>query len=265
MTEGLRIEVADHVARLTVDRPEVRNALSAEIVQAMADFLERIEQDPEVRVVLITGGGDHFMAGGDVKNFSQVIEAPVAEVQASFRQRSVAAARLWLTLDRIPQPVVCMVRGSAAGAALSFVAGADLTICADNAVFVLAHVGIGLVADAATSYHLPRAIGLRKAKEMALLGEKMDAQQALAAGLVNRVVPLAELEAETEKLVCKLARGPAVSLAQSKRIMNASLANDMAAQIDLETDALGICGGSEDLREGVRAFVEKRRPDFKGK
>lgn len=264
MADGLITEVSEGVARIVVDRPEARNALSADIVQGMADFVESIEHDPAVRVILVRGAGDHFMAGGDVKSFAQVMDKPVEEIRASFETRSANAARLWIALERIPQPVVCMVRGFAAGASLSFVAGADFTIASDGAMFILAHVGIGLVADAATTYHLPRAVGLRKAKEIALFGDRLNAQQALDIGLVNKVVPDADLEGETEAVLQRLAKGPAVSLAQAKWLMNASLGSDLAGQIERETAAVGICGASNDLKEGVRAFVEKRRPAFRG-
>jgi len=183
-------------------------------------------------------------------------------LRADFEHRSEAAAPLWLALERLPQPVVCAVRGYSAGAALSFVAGADYTIASETSKFLLAHVGIGLVADAGTTYHLPRAIGIRKTKELAFFGDRIDAQQALQIGLVNKVVPDAALETETETILKRLAAAPAVSLANAKRLINASLNNTMDEQLVLETAAVGNCGASADLKEGVRAFIEKRRPEF---
>jgi 2-(1,2-epoxy-1,2-dihydrophenyl)acetyl-CoA isomerase len=264
MTEGLIAETRGAVAVMMLDRPEARNALSGEIIQAMIRFVESIEDDLAVRVVMIGGKGDHFMAGGDVKSFADAIDQPAEELRDDFKQRSVDAEPLWLALERIPQPVVCSVRGFAAGAALSFVAGADYTIASETAQFLLAHVGLGLVADAATTYHLPRTIGVKKAKELAFFGGRYDAQQALEMGLVNKVVPDAELEAETDKIVARLSEGPAISLAWAKRMMNASLGNTIADQLAMEGEAVGDCGASEDLKEGVRAFVEKRKPSFQG-
>lgn len=262
MIEGLITEIAGPVAVLRLNRPEARNAISSDILQAMLRFVESIEHDPAVRVLSISGAGEHFMAGGDVKGFAAMLDLPAEERRADFERRSREAAPLWLALERIPQPVVCSVRGFAAGMALSFVAGSDYCVASETAQFVLAHVGIGLVADAATTYHLPRAIGIRKAKEMAYLGGRYDARQALDMGLVNTIVADAELEAETDRIVQEFAAGPATSLAWAKRLTNASFAQSLEQQLALEGKAVGECGASEEVSEGVRAFFEKRKPDF---
>lgn len=263
--EGLKTEITHGIARMIIDRPEARNAMTGEIIQAMIEFVRQIEHDPAVRVLLISGSGDHFMAGGDVKGMADILAEPKAVIAANFEQRSVDAAPLWLTLERLQQPVVCKVRGFAAGAALSFVAGADITVCSDNAQFLLAHVGLGLVADAGTTYHLPRAIGLRKAKEMAFFGDRMNAEEALQFGLVNQVVSDAALDDAVEQLLARLAKAPAVSLKWAKSLMNVSLQNTLAEQLNLEGRAVAGCGASDDFREGVTAFIEKRKPLFEGK
>jgi 2-(1,2-epoxy-1,2-dihydrophenyl)acetyl-CoA isomerase len=264
MTDELLMRVEGAVARITINRPDARNALTGDMIKAMLAFVRQVEGDSSVHVVLVDGSGEHFMAGGDVKGMTDILASGPDEIRSNFKQRSVDAAPLWITLDRMPQPVVCKVRGFAAGAALSLVAGADFALVADNAQFLLAHVGIGLVADAATSYHLPRAVGVRKAKELAFFGGRIDAQEALAIGLVTGVFPDAELDAATEALVQRLAAAPAVSIAQAKRLMNASLGNSIVEQLAIEGQAVGACGASPDFREGVTAFVEKRKPRFGG-
>jgi 2-(1,2-epoxy-1,2-dihydrophenyl)acetyl-CoA isomerase len=262
MAEDLLTQVENGIARITINRPDQHNAISSDMLQDMLKFVLQIEARPDVRALLITGVGPHFAAGGDVKSFATVISMAPEALRADFERRSTDAAPLWLALERLPQPVVCAVRGFSAGAALSFVAGADYTIASDNSKFLLAHVGIGLVADAGTTYHLPRAIGLRKAKELAFFGDRIDAQQALQLGLVNKVVPDADLEAETETILKRLAVAPSVSIAGAKRLMNASLNNTLSEQLALETEAVGNCGASADIKEGVKAFTEKRRPEF---
>jgi 2-(1,2-epoxy-1,2-dihydrophenyl)acetyl-CoA isomerase len=262
MGNALFTTAENGIARIIINRPESRNALTGEVLQEMLAFVLTIEHDRDIRVLLISGAGEHFAAGGDVKSFASVLEMDPESLRRDFERRSADAAPLWLALSRMPQPVVCAVRGFAAGVALSFIAGADYTLASDTAKFLLAHVGIGLVADGATTYHLPRVIGIRKAKELAFFGDKIDAAQALEIGLINRIVPDAELEAETEILLQRFRQAPAASIAGAKRLLNASLGNDMAAQLAMETQAVGDCGASPDIKEGVRAFTEKRRPVF---
>ena len=265
MSQDLICSVAEGIARMTFNRPEARNAMTGPMIQEMLAFCRRIENDPNVRCLSISGAGEHFMAGGDVKGFMPVIDQPAELKRSNFEQRSFDAAPLWVILERMPKAVVCSVRGFSAGAALSLVAGSDLTIASDNAKFLLAHVGLGLCPDAATTYHLPRTVGVKVAKQLAFFGDRFDAQEALRLGLVNWVVPDAELDARTEEILERLALAPSISIAQSKRLINQALGNTISEQLTEEGVGVGNCAVSEDLKEGVRAFVEKRKPQFRGR
>lgn len=264
MSDDLITNITNGVARIRFNRPDARNAISGAMIHAMIEFCRRIEHDFSVRVVLISGSGAHFMAGADVKGFAAALALSPDELRRDFERRSEEAAPLWVTLERLPQPVVVAVRGVAAGLALSLVAGADYAIAADTASFLLAHVHLGLVADAGTTYHLPRAIGPRRAKQLAFLGDRIGAAEALAMGLVSHVVADSALDSTTETLLGRLAVSPSVSVAQAKHLMNASLGHTLAEQLAMESHAVGLCGASQDLREGVNAFIEKRKPVFQG-
>jgi 2-(1,2-epoxy-1,2-dihydrophenyl)acetyl-CoA isomerase len=265
MADGIILAIDNGIARMTFDRPVARNAMTSDIIQAMIAFLRGLEYNQDVRAILIAGKGDNFMAGGDIKGMAGVLAESEEYRRANLEQRAVDAAPLFLTLERLPQPVVVSARGFAAGVALSFIAGADLTIVSNNAQFLLAHVGIGLCPDGGTTWHVPRAIGVRKAKELAFFGDRFDAEEALRMGLVNRIVPDAELEDQTEKLLKRLVSAPSVSIAQSKYLINRAAGVSLADQLAAEGKSLGLCGQSLDFSEGVKAFLEKRKPAFKGR
>lgn len=264
MSAELLTEIDGPIARITFNRPQARNALTAGMVEAMREFLARIEHDPAVRCVVMSGAGDHFMAGGDVAGFGRALEVAGPERQRDFEQRARVAMPLFTILERLRQPVIAKVRGAVAGASVGWVAAADFVLASETAIFLVAHILLGTSPDGAVTWHLPRAIGLRKAKEMALLGDRMNAEQALAAGLINRVVPSAELDAEVEKLARRLADGPSIAIARTKALLNQSAHRALAEQMALEAESFGACAGTDDFAEGVRAFNEKRKSNFSG-
>ena len=253
------------IARMTFNRPQVRNALTAGMLSSMTAFLEIIEDDPAVRCLIMSGAGEHFMAGGDVGGFNAALESPLQDRQAEFARRAESALPVFAAIERCSKPIIAKVRGAAAGASVSWVATADFVLVSETAQFVFAHIHLGLSPDAGLSFFLPRVIGLRKAKELILLGGRLDAEQAVSAGLANRLVPDAELDSETEKLALRLARGPHVAIRYSKCLLNKSLVNSQAVQMKLEADAFGVCAATHDFSEGVRAFTGKRKAVFEGR
>lgn len=255
-------EVSDHVARLTLNRPQSLNALNLAMIEDLRLATARAEVDPAVRALLITGAGEHFMAGGDLKWFREQLALPPQERQPLFERTISDVHQTTLQLRRCGKPVVAAVRGAVAGFGLSLMLAADLALAAEDAYFTLAYSNIALSPDGGATWSLPRAVGMKRAMEIALLGDRFDAAQALAWGLVNRVVSGDDLLPQAEKLARRLAAGPAEALASTKQLLNASLNNGLAEQLHAEQRAFAACGVNADFGEGLAAFFEKRRPCF---
>ena len=265
MTETVLLEVSEGIATVTLNRPEALNALSDDMMTALVEVMARVEADPAARCVVLRGAGDHFMAGGDVKGFHGCLAETPAERGAHFRDKIRGLHPAIAAMRRMPKPVVASLRGAAAGFGLSLALATDLAIAAEDAYFTLAYCLIGTSPDGGSSYHLPRLVGLRKAMEIALLGERFNAETAQRLGLVNWVVPNEDLEAETAKLAARLARGPGRALGETKALLNASFDNPLEAQLALEAESFARCAATQDFAEGVTAFVEKRAAKFQGK
>lgn len=250
------------VGTLTLNRPEVLNALNREMAVDLNAAIEEAGTDDAIRCLVVRGAGRGFMAGGDVAAMQQnlaTIEDMVNDLIGLFH-KSV------LGLAAMPKPVVGSLHGPIAGAGVSLAMNNDYAIAADNAVFTLAYINLGTIPDGGSTYLLPRLVGRRKALELAMLSEPLDAADALAAGLVNRVVTADALEAETMALAEKLARGPTRAYAETRRLINRSFeADSMADQLSAEQQAFLGCAVTGDFAEGTTAFVEKRRPAFRGR
>lgn len=265
MANEILLDAKDGIATLTLNRPQVLNAVDEEAGKLLVRYASEIERDPAIRCVLLKGAGDNFCAGGDVTMFRTMLDKSADERRAHYRS-FLAFLHLGLaSLARMPKPVVAVVRGAAAGIGLSFTLVSDLAIAADNAKFALAYTQIGVSPDGSGTYFLPRTVGLKKAKEIALLNERMDAQTALGLGLINRVVPLAELDAQADALAHKLAAGATGAMGRTKALLNASLHRTLAEQLDAETEAFADSAASADFAEGVGAFLAKKPPSFTGK
>ncbi|HJP36202.1 MAG: enoyl-CoA hydratase-related protein [Gammaproteobacteria bacterium] len=261
----LLVEKNEGIATLTFNRPDARNALSTDMRSNLRDVLAELEFDDDIRCVVMQGADGHFMAGGDVKRFVNYVDEPASKIRASFIQRIHDLHPIMFTMRRMPKPIVASVAGAAAGAGVSMALAADLVIAADSAFFTLAYVHIGTSPDGSATFNLPRAVGIKKAMEIALLGDRFDAQTAQDIGMINFVVPEAELQAETDKLAQRLASGPTHVYGNTKRLLYRSLENEWESQLQLEGETFADCAARADFREGVTAFAEKRKPDFTGK
>jgi len=259
------IEREGGLVTLTLNRPQARNALSDEMIRTLDQAFESGERDPSIRAYVIRGAGDHFMAGGDVKKFYANRTKP-AEQRRADTERGVHQLHLLVyRMRRAPQPIVASVRGGVAGFGMSLMMACDLAIAAEDAFFTLAYCHIGLSPDGSSTWSLPRIVGTRKAMELALLGERFKAPEALRLGLINKMASAAALDEETGKLAARLAAGPGLAYAHSKRLINASLGNSLETQLQMEGVAVADCMASDDLNEGATAFVEKRAPRFTGR
>jgi 2-(1,2-epoxy-1,2-dihydrophenyl)acetyl-CoA isomerase len=255
----LQLEVRAGVARITINRPLVMNAINTRMWATLLDMVQSIEHDDAVRCLLLSGAGENFCAGGDVQEFSSTLAYSDAE-RARFWMRSADVTNaMFVALERIPQPVVVSARGVGAGGGMALVAAADLCIASDTARFFAAQIKIGAIPDSGVSYNMVRSLGLKRAKQYGMLGEMMDAKTALEIGFVNWVVPNSALEERTEALVTKLVRMPATALALTKSTFNAACNESLCEHFVQEARDVGACVTAPDYPERVRAFIERQR------
>lgn len=250
------------VARITLNRPERLNSFNDAMHAEVRDALDRVRRVGSARVLLLTGAGRGFCAGQDLSDRAIAPGATPADLGASIERNYMP---LVLTLADMPFPVVCAVNGVAAGAGANLALACDLVLAARSASFIQAFCKIGLVPDSGGTYFLPRLVGTARAMGLALLGDKLAAEDAARWGLIWRCVDDADLVAESDALVAQLASAPTRGLAGIKRALRASAHNDLAAQLSLERDLQRELGYSEDYREGVAAFLAKRAPHFTGR
>jgi 2-(1,2-epoxy-1,2-dihydrophenyl)acetyl-CoA isomerase len=258
MTDGLRVEIDEAVATLTLDRPEALNALTVELKVALLDTFADIAADPSIRAVILTGAGRAFCAGQDLAERDGPGAAPLDE---ELRDRYNPIIRAMRALD---QPIVAAVNGVAAGAGASLAFAADLRIASRDARFVLAFGRIGLVPDSGATWTLPRLVGPAWAAELALVGDPIGADEALRIGLVTRVVDPGELATEARRLGAALAAAAPRALAATKHALDRSWDIDLDEALDDEARRQGELGASADHAEGLAAFREKRPPRFTG-
>jgi len=260
MSEAVKLSVASGIATIAFNRPHVMNAMDGEMMRQLRPLTEAVEKDSSVRAVVLRGEGAAFMAGGDVAVFHQHL-AELPELIVTWGREMHAA---FLALRRMGKPVLASVHGAVAGAGFSLMCAADLAIAAADTRFTLAYANIGASPDGGSTYFLPRLVGYKKTMEMIMLPDRFDAETARLHGLVNWVVPNDKLGAETARIAQRLAAGPTRAYAEAKRLVNQSL-DPLDAQMEQELQAFSRCARGPDLKEGVSAFVEKRKPVFTGK
>jgi len=256
------VDRTDRVATLTLNRPAARNALDFEMMDALVLNLTALAADPSLRVIVLCGAGAHFMAGGDVRAFAEHIDEPPARRDEYFGrsiQRLHAAIE---ELQRMPHAVIARVQGAVAGFGLSLLCACDLAVAADDAYFTSAYRNLALTPDGGLTFALPRIVGLRKALEILLLSERLDAAEALRLGLVNKVVAVNELDAAVAAWAASLAACPPLALRNVKRLARQSLDRTLSEQLNAEALSFAQCAGTPEFVEGVRAFTEKRKPRF---
>jgi 2-(1,2-epoxy-1,2-dihydrophenyl)acetyl-CoA isomerase len=262
--ETVNVRLTDGAATVELNRPEALNAWNRQLGVDLLSALRDVAADGAVRAVVVTGAGRAFSSGADLKDVSGGDSTPDGRPDV-YRTLTERYHPIMHTIREMPKPVVAAVNGAAAGIGCSLALCCDLIVAAENAYFLLAFVNIGLVPDGGSSLLVPSRVGMARATEMAMLGERVGAVQALDWGLINRVVPGAHLEEEVAKLAARLADGPTSSYAGTKRQLNNWLYVRMAEQLELEARIQQEASASEDFREGVTAFVEKRPARFSGR
>jgi len=254
-TEGVRLALADGIATLTMSNPRRKNAVTGPMWGELAEAFRWVAHDDDVRVLVITGEGDEFCSGADLS------DAPEAHWLAQMRHINTGCQ----ALHDIPQPTVARVDGIAAGAGLNLALACDLVVASDRSRFSEIFARRGLSIDYGGSWFLPRRVGLHKAKELALLAPIIDAAEADRIGLVNRVVPAADLDAFVGEWAAQLAAGPPVALAQTKALLDRSSTSTLAESLAAEAAAQTVNFGTDDTREAIAAFLQKRPPTYTGR
>ncbi len=256
--ETILFEVKEGIASLTLNRPDVFNAFNEQLSSDVNDALKKVSKDKSIRVLVISGAGKAFCSGQDLKAIAGSKNRSLSESLYKRYNPMIKAIR------NLPIPVICKLNGVAAGAGCSLALSCDMIIASENASLIEVFVNVGLVLDSGSSYFLPRLLGSARAFELAALGSKVTAQQAADWGMINRVVKAEELEDEVGRLASHFATAPTKAIGLMKKMLQKSHTSDLDTMLEYEAYCQEIAGRSDDYKEGVAAFNEKRKPAFKG-
>jgi 2-(1,2-epoxy-1,2-dihydrophenyl)acetyl-CoA isomerase len=258
--QTLIYELKDNVAHITLNRPEVGNALNDHLARELMQAILCCEENPEVRVVLLKGTGKMFCGGGDVSFMKTNLE----HLSMTFKEMVIYVNCMLSKMTHMNAPVIAVAHGNNAGGGVSLLSAADIVIASEGATFTPAYTGIGLSPDAGFTYFLPRLIGLRRALDLTLTNRRLTAQEALEWGFVTRIAPDEQVFEQAEALAAQLAGRPTLALGAAKRLLRDGWAETMETHLEIEGCTAAEVTRSEDFQEGVRAFMERRRPVFKG-
>ena len=260
MNDTILFSQSGSIGTLTFNRPDVYNAMNIELIHALRDVTAEIVVSKTLRAVILKGAGKAFLAGGDVGLFYKQRES-----MGNVKPLGDALHASIKNIRNMPFPVIAQIHGACAGAGLSVAMAADFAIAAEGAQFNTAYTKIGLSPDGGSTFFLPRYVGMKRAIELTMLAELFDAKAAAATGIINRAVPADQLEQEVAALAERLSNGPTQAFARAKKLINQSFVTSIDKQLDDEIAYFAECAMTNDFKEGVTAFVEKRKPRFEGK
>lgn len=251
----------EEIAIISLNRPEAKNAFGVEMIQMLRAFFEAARQDDSVKGIILTGEGDTFCAGGDVREMAE------GKLRSWDMKRFVweGVHRIVLLLEDLDKPVIAAVNGAAMGAGMGLALMSDLRVCSEQALFAETFIKFGLVAGDGDAYFLPRLVGIAKALELLLIGDSLTAEQALHLGIVNKVVPHAQLIVETKSMMEKILRNPPLAVRMMKRAVYQAQNCTLRNHLDYISSQISLLTETEDHLEAAQAFLEKREPEFRGK
>ncbi len=260
-SQAVLFDMRDGIARITLNRPEIGNAINLEMAKELMAISLQCEAADDLRVVVLAGAGPTFCVGGDLKAFAARAQELPSYIRETTSYLHLATSRL----AQLDAPTIAVVRGAAAGGGFSLACSCDIVLAAASATFLMAYTRIGLVPDGSSSYFLPRLVGYRRAMELALTNRKLGAQEAREWGLVTEVIADEVLLARSDQMASLLAEGPTRSFGVTKRLLQSGWSESLEKQLELESHAISSASGRVDGQEGIAAFLQKRPPRFQGR